>query len=367
MLSNGKLWIGLGLSVVLLGVFLLTVDLSRLWSELAHANYWFLGPAVAMYFVSLVFRTLRWKVMLGHIRTIPVGRLFPVVVVGYMANNLLPMRLGELVRSYYVGEREQISKTSALVTVLIERVMDALTLLFFIAAIAAFVPLSGVVEALGDSARIAWPLFVAGLGALFIAAFGTLLLFAYQPARTRALGLAIIRPLPARFSGRLERLLDMFMVGLLPLRSPHKLAGLFALSVPIWLFEAGLFFFVGFAFGLDVLYANLVDLAVAMVLVTAVANIGSSIPSAPGGIGLFEILARETLVLLPLAVVDKSTAAGFAAVSHFALLMPTILLGQVYLWANNVTLHRLSRGGADTARSAAGAGVSGAADEGDTR
>ena len=157
------------------------------------------------------------------------------------------------------------------------------------------------------------------------------------------------------------------MVGLLPLRSPHKLAGLFALSVPIWLFEAGLFFFVGFAFGLDVLYANLVDLAIAMVLVTAVANIGSSIPSAPGGVGLFELLARETLVLLPLAVVDKSTAAGFAAVSHFALLMPTILLGQVYLWANNVTLHRLSRGGTDTGRSAAGAGVSGGADEGDVR
>ena len=363
MLSNGKLWIGLGLSVAFLGIFLLTVDLRRLWSELAGANYWYLGPAVAMYFVSLLFRTLRWKLMLGHIRSIPARRLFPVVVVGYMANNLLPMRLGELVRSYYVGEREHISKTSALVTVLIERVMDALTLLFFIAAIAAVVPLSDVVEAMGESARIAWPLFVVGLGALFIGAFGALLLFAFQPARTRALGLAVIRPLPTRFAARLEGLLDMFIVGLLPLRSPQKLAGLFALSVPIWLFEAGLFFFVGFAFGLDGLYANLADLAIAVVLVTAVANIGSSIPSAPGGIGLFEILARETLVLLPLAVVDKSTAAGFAAVSHFALLMPTIVLGQVYLWTSNVTLHRLSRGGAATARDAAGAHVSAGPDE----
>ena len=367
MISNGKMWIGLALSVILLGVFLFTVDLRRLWSELAHANYWYLIPAVAMYFVSLMFRTLRWKVMLGHIRAIPARRLFPVVVVGYMANNLLPMRLGELVRSYYVGERENISKTSALVTVLIERVMDALTLLFFVAAIAAFVPLSGVADALGDSASVAWPLFLAGLGVLFVGAFGALMLCAFQPARTRSLGMMLIRPLPARVSARLEGLLDMFMVGLMPLRSPQKLAGLFALSAPIWLFEAGLFFFVGFAFGLDRVYENLADLAVAVVLVTAIANIGSSIPSAPGGVGLFEILARETLLLLPLATVDNTTASGFAAVSHFALLLPTIVLGQVFLWANNVSLRRLSRGSADTAQDAAGARAGGRPNEGESQ
>ena len=80
-------------------------------------------------------------------------RLFPVVVIGYMANNLLPMRLGEVVRSYYLGEREDISKSSALATIFIERVFDALTLLFFVAVVAVFVPLGGLTTGFRQSGR----------------------------------------------------------------------------------------------------------------------------------------------------------------------------------------------------------------------
>ena len=72
-----------------------------------------------------------------------------MVVVGYMANNLLPLRIGEVVRSYYVGEREGVSKTAALATILIERLMDALTLIVFVAVIAVFVPLTAVAEGFG--------------------------------------------------------------------------------------------------------------------------------------------------------------------------------------------------------------------------
>ena len=108
---------------------------------------------------------------------------------------------------------------------------------------------------------------------------------------------------------------------------------------------ARVFFFVGFAFGLENVYDNLGDMAIAVILVTAVDNIGSSIPAAPGGIGLFELVATETLVFLPLAAVDKSVAAGFAAVVHLSLLLPMIILGQVFLWAENVSLRKLSRAG----------------------
>ncbi len=80
-----------------------------------------------------------------------------------------------------------------------------------------------------------------------------------------------------------------------------------------------------------------------MTSVTAVANIGSSIPAAPGGVGLFEIVARETLVLLPDSHIDRAVAAAFATVVHAALLIPMIVLGQLFLWAGHVSLRRLSR------------------------
>ena len=97
-----------------------------------------------------------------------------MVVVGYMANNLLPLRLGELVRSYYVGEREGVSKTAALATILIERLMDALTLIVFVAVIAVFVPLNAVAEGFGDRSSVPWPLLAAAVSVPFAAAFAAL-------------------------------------------------------------------------------------------------------------------------------------------------------------------------------------------------
>jgi uncharacterized membrane protein YbhN (UPF0104 family) len=82
-----------------------------------------------------------------------------------------------------------------------------------------------------------------------------------------------------------------------------------------------------------------------MVLVTAISNIGSSVPAAPGGIGLFELVARETLVLLPLAVIDRSTATAYVTVVHAVLLLPMIVLGQVFLLSGSVSLRRLWQAG----------------------
>ena len=117
MFSAGKFWIGLGLSVLLVALFFATVDVGHMLDALSSANYLYVAPAIGLYLIGVVFRTMRWQALLRHIKTISNRRLFPVVVIGYMANNLLPMRLGEVVRSYYLGEREQVSKSSALATI----------------------------------------------------------------------------------------------------------------------------------------------------------------------------------------------------------------------------------------------------------
>ena len=347
MFSGGKFWLGFGLSVILITLFFLTVDVGHMMDALAGANYLYVAPAVALYMVGVVFRTMRWQALLMHIKKVSNRRLFPVVVIGYMANNLLPMRLGEVVRSYYLGEREDISKSSALATIFIERVFDALTLLFFVARVAVFVPLGGLTAGFGDLAGISPAILAAGLILPFVGAFCVMLLLSRWPDRTRALAMGLLKPLPQRFPrDRAVHIIEYFLAGFAHLTSARMIAQLFALSIPVWAFETGLFYLIGYSFGFHETYDNLLHLAAAMALVTALANIGSSIPSSPGGIGLFELIARETLVLLPLAVVDRSEAAAFAAVSHFALLLPMIILGQVFLWAGNLSLRRLAR--ADT-------------------
>ena len=345
MTGGMRLWIGLGISVVLTALFLMTVDVGRMVDAMASANYWYVAPAIGLYLVSVLFRTVRWQRLLRHMKHVGLARLYPVVVIGYMANDILPMRLGELVRSYYVGEREGISKASALVTIFTERLLDALTLLLFIAAIALFVPLIGLAEAFSGSHGATWLLLGAALVVLFVTAFGALLLMASWPSKARALGIALVGPLPEGLQVRLGHVIDLVLEGLVALRSPRTLIVLFLLSIPIWLLEAGLFFLIGLSFDLNDVYDNLKEMAVAMVLVTAIANIGSSVPAAPGGIGLFELVARETLVLLPLAAVDPALAGAYVVVVHASLLLPMIVLGQVFLLAQHLSLGSLWRAG----------------------
>ena len=181
-----KYRIGIVISVALLALFVFTVDVRRMLEVLGGANYWFTIPAVGMYLVSVYFRSLRWTVMLRHLKPVKTVRLFPVVTIGYMANNLLPMRLGELVRSYYLGEREGINKAAALMTVLVERAFDALTLLFFVAVVALFVPVTGLVQSFGARFGVPEAVIVLGFSLPFVLAFGALVLLSLYPERARA-------------------------------------------------------------------------------------------------------------------------------------------------------------------------------------
>ena len=343
MFGGGKLWIGLVLTAGLLALFLLTVDVGKMYDALAGADYVWVAPAVALYLVSLLFRTMRWRILLAHMKSVGVGRLYPVVVVGYMANNILPMRLGELVRSYYVGQREGVSRGAALATIMVERVMDALMLLVFIIVSALLIPLGGVVSGLGEWSGIAWPLLVAGATVPFVGVFGGMVAVARHPDASRRIIARAAGLLPPRGGQLVSGLGDRLIMGLEPLRSVRAIAVLFVLSAPVWLLEAGLFYLIAISFDLQHVLGGYGGLAIAAVLVTAIANIGSSVPAAPGGIGLFELVARETLVLLPLGMVDRAVAGAYAGVVHAALLLPMIALGQAYLWIDHLSLRRLWR------------------------
>ncbi len=344
-----KVWIGLLLSAIFVALFFVTLDFGRLIDALSDANYFYVMPGIGLYLIGVWFRTLRWRWLLKHMRPIKTSRLFPVVVVGYMANNLLPMRLGELVRSYYVGKREDVSKTAALSTIFIERLLDAITLLTFIAVLGLIVPLATVGRGFEEQSTIPWALLVTGVTVPFSVAFITILGVASFPSQSIRTVQALIKPLPKTVEVRLIGFVELFVEGLASLKSLKMVGWLFILSLPVWLFEAGLFVFVGYSFGLDLIYDNLTDFIVAMVLVTAIANIGASIPAAPGGIGLFELIARETLVLLPLAAVDRAVAGGYVAVVHASLLLPMIVLGQFFLWTEHVSLRSLTKRGQEEA------------------
>lgn len=338
-----KYWLSVAFSAILLALFVFTADPRRMFDEIRSANYWYMLPAVCVYLASVYFRTWRWTVMLRHIKRIGILRLYPVVVIGYMANNLLPMRLGELVRSYYAGEREGINKTSALATIVSERMFDALTLLAFIAALAPFMPVDELARSFGARFGVPWWALIAGFSLPFVGVFAAFVLSAVYPEKSRAAVSLLTRPLPDRPRAMINSTAEMALQGLSPLREPSTLATLFILSVPIWLTEAGVFYIIGLSFGIHEAHANPWTMVASMIMVASVTNVGASLPLAPGGIGLFEFISRETLVLMPFATISRSVAAGHAVVAHVATNAPMIALGQVFLWMNHMSLGRLRR------------------------
>jgi uncharacterized protein (TIRG00374 family) len=317
LLRRKRVWLGLAISVACLAFFLARTNVSEIRDSFRGANYALAFAAVPVYFVAFWLRTMRWQALLKPIQYVPMMRLYPVSLIGLMANNIAPMRIGELVRAYLLGEREKMSKTTALGTIAVDRAFDGLTL----------VATLGICTAIaGGDARVKSLGVVTAL--TFFAAAAVLVALAAAPDRARALILNISRLLPARLQTSVEGLVDSFLGGLVAIRRPSVLiqAGLF--SVASWGAEATMYIMIGKAFHLDV------GLDV-FLIITAAPNLALSILASPGGVGPFEVTTREVLVYFG---TGSAQASAYALALHALLLGPVIIAGFVMLWLTHVSL-----------------------------
>jgi uncharacterized protein (TIRG00374 family) len=322
-----KQWLRLAIGIVVSLFFLywalsLVGNVREAVASLQGANYWFLLPALVAYFAGVWLRAVRWHYLLRPVKSLSPGRLFPVVVIGYMANDVLPARLGELVRAYVLGEQEGVPKTTTLGTIVVERLFDGLAMLIFVALVALVVPLNAQIAQIF---RIGAILFIAVLVALF----------AIGSSRPRAVRLieGVEKILPDSLRGKVGATADRFLQGMDALQSAHLSAMVLALSLGAWLCEATMYAIVALGFGLGLGFP-------AYMLTTAVANLGAMVPAAPGYVGTFDFGALASLRLFN---ASPGQAAGYVLVLHLALLAPVTLLGFYYLWRANLSLRTLGQ------------------------
>jgi uncharacterized protein (TIRG00374 family) len=235
-----------------------------------------------------------------------------------MGNNVYPARAGEVLRAYVLKRKEGVSVSASLATVLIERIFDGVTMLFFVFVALPFTPLP---EWLRRTVVVSSVLF---LGALLV-----FFLVAAAPNRAEQFYIwAIDRFTPARFRQPLRGLADRFMTGLHSLRSPADVAMLFATSVVIWLTETVKYWFVMHGFpGLHVPFY-------ALMLMTAVVNLATTIPSSPGYVGTFDTPGIQVLKVYG---IPADLAASYTFVLHAALWLPITLLGFFYMGRESLT------------------------------
>jgi uncharacterized protein (TIRG00374 family) len=318
------LLVGVMVSAIFLYVGLRGLDLANVWHVMrkAHIGWVFVGATV--YFLAVWGRTWRWHYLLRSIKPISLRALFPVVVIGYMGNNVYPFRAGEVIRAYVLKRDEEVSISASLATIVIERIFDGLVMLIFVFVALPFADFHA--NWLRDI------VFFSTI--LFWGAFLVFLVVALQPDRMRRIYNAVFdRALPARLAQTAKGLADQFMTGLENLRRPRDLFMILVASIFIWLTETTKYWFVMHAFNFRVSFFVLM-------VMTAVVNLAITLPSSPGYVGTFDTPGIKTLTAYG---VNESVAASYTLVLHAALWLPITLLGFFFLYRKGLGWRDFSR------------------------
>jgi uncharacterized membrane protein YbhN (UPF0104 family) len=305
--------LGVLISAFFLYLVLKEIEFSLLWQKTREANYWWILPGVGVYFIGLWVRAWRWHYLLRPLKAISTRAMFPIVTMGYAGNNIFPARAGEVIRAVVLKRKEGVPISASLATIIVERVYDGVVMLAFI-----FLNLAEL-SRLTEDIKIIKDLTIQD-----VALWGS---FAFFGALAIFLGAAMF-PAPT------DDLTNRFLGGLESLRSPLEALMVFFTSVVIWLLETVKYWFVMHAFGFSVSFF-------ALMLMNGVVNLATTIPSAPGYLGTFDLPGIKVLEAYN---VGAETAASYTFVLHFALWFPVTALGLYYLtkegfkWGDKFTI-----------------------------
>lgn len=313
--------IGIGISAVALWIAVQNVDLATVTRRLSEADVRYLLLALIAASVQICLRTLRWQVLLpvrpGGER-VEARRILPVLLIGYLGNVALPVRLGEVVRTFLLSRREGLDSVAVLGTVVLERILD-------VAALAAFALL--VALSIGAPGWIVGAAVVAaGIGviALLVATAGlpravmTMSDRLEPSASASATGSVSFR---LRGAAPLLRLTRRFSGGIGGSHSRRAIATAASLSLLAWPFDALLVWLVSSSINVDISPG-------AAALISAAAVLSTAVPSAPGYVGTYELAAASAAQAMGIA---SSAAFAVALLAHAFTILPAAIAGGVSL------------------------------------
>lgn len=284
------------------------------WDTILGADLLLLLAALGTVVMTALQKAVRWRLMFyPEHRRLRLSRFFSIFLVGQVINAAIPARIGELARAYLIGNRERVSKAQALWTAVTEKVLDALTLLAFLAGLSLSVSLPTWLQKAG------WTL------CLFMGA-GFLTLGLAAIFQSRVSGWLdrwnAVHPWSRRL--RLQRLLTVMIDSLQLMRGPRALFGLLAWSVSAFLTAATTNWVTAVALGMRLSYS-------ACLLLLAVLQISAvvPIPTSPGRVGLFHYLCVISLAAFG---VERDAALAYSLVLHVMVYLPMTVGGPIGMW-----------------------------------
>jgi len=303
------------------------LDFQQMKQAFSLAKYWLLIPSLIIIFASHWLRSLRWQFLLNPVKKIPVGNLFSALLIGYAANTILPAHLGEFLRAYVIGRKREISVSSALATIVVERIIDVLSIVIIMAVTLIIYPFPDWVKKSG------YIMFFFAIG-LFV----FLILMKVYTEATMKFVRGILKPFPQSIREKVENLSRSFLDGLKPMKSNFDYVIIFLLSILIWLCYWAVIYLNFYTFNLVVEYNLSVTAGFVLLVITTISVV---VPSSPGYIGTYHWLCQISLELFH---VPRAIGLTYAIVVHAMNFFPLFLVGFVFAWKEGIKLSKRNVG-----------------------
>ncbi|MBI3004160.1 MAG: flippase-like domain-containing protein [Ignavibacteriales bacterium] len=322
--------IGFLLAVVFLYLAFRGTSLSDLWNSLLGANYLLVSLLIPVTIIGFWLRMLRWEYLLSPIKSNMSRRnLFSAVMIGYMVNNVLP-RVGELMRPYVIGRLENISKSSAFGSVVVERILDFMT--FYLLVVLVMVLYPGMLDPFINYFHFSRPLLITVAATLFF--LFVFLFFKGEPVFKVLSGVS--RILPQRTREKVDRIRDSFLSAFGVAKMREHFAAIVILSLLLQATYAAGLYIPFFAF--DAITQLNLDFGASVVLLT-ISSIAYVLP-APGAMGTYHSLL--TLALVNLYNADRVAALSFSIVTHEVGYIVTMIVGLTYFLKDHVRVSEVT-------------------------
>jgi uncharacterized protein (TIRG00374 family) len=337
MRSHVRTVVVLAVAVALVALFLHNVDLWRVVAAIAGARPEWLALSLTTMIVNLAIRALRWKYLLEPLGATTFASAFRATAVGFAANSVLPARAGEVIRPYFLArqapadQRGRMTTTGAFATIILERLLDTLTVLMLL-ALFVFV-FSADVARINPTgfAVVKWA--GASAAAVSVAALVVLFVLAGDPERLGRMMARLEQVLPSTLAGLISKIAETFARGLGAIRRPGRLLIALAWSFPLWLCICLGIWSVSKGFGFAIPFSG-------SFLLLALLVLGVAVPT-PGAIGGFHEAFRVGATMFYGAPNDP--AVGAAIVLHAFSILPSLFLGLFFAAQEGLNLGGMRR------------------------
>ena len=361
---------GILISIGCSWLFARKIEWSQLNVAFREAKYIYIMPTIIIIFISHYVRAVRWSTLIAPVKNVTVLNLFSATMIGFMANNVLPARIGEIIRAVIVAKKEKIKMTTSFATVVMERIFDVLTIIVFASLLFLFLP----TETSPDNRRVStinhveastedfktqdikgkqerypsdinderqtdapniikqlrkWSIIMAFFG---IFAIISLFMLTLYPQKAGSAFEKLLFILPHHLRDKMVNLLHSFIAGLQILDNTKHLIWIGILSLIIWFLNAASVYVLCYSFNIELSFAG-------ACLVTVCLALAVALPQAPGFIGVFHIATQKSLDIFD---VGLSSAQSFAIILWALTVIPVTIAGFLFLWREGMSFGDVS-------------------------